>query len=204
MGALLLAALVAGGPAPVALLPPDAADLRREAVRAAAEALAQALPAPFRAADGDPAAVREHLAARGPGCRADLSCLCAAAALSPGQLALDLAVAPLGADAWAADLRLAAPCDGRALARRAEVVAARPAELRRFLAHAVPELLRGRDLPQPPARSAGPSAPEPGAAGGVVTPRPPRGRRRHRSWPRRPRDRDRARRARSRTGGSSA
>jgi hypothetical protein len=144
----ILAMLLAAGPRPVAILPADAPELPHEAARGAADSLASALPPPFRPLELDARAVREHLAA-GPSCRADPACLCAAAELSEGQLALDLAVTPSGG-AWAVDLRLLAPCDGQRLGRRAEIVPAGIPGLQRFLEATVPALLRGRDLPRVP------------------------------------------------------
>jgi hypothetical protein len=146
----ILALLIAASPKPVAILPVDAPELPHDSARAAADALAAGLPAPFRPMDLDARTVHEHLAAAGPACRADPACLCAAAGLSSDQIALDLTVTPAGAGAWAVDLRVLAPCDGRRLDRRAEIVPAGIPGLQRFLEAALPALLRGRDLPRQP------------------------------------------------------
>jgi hypothetical protein len=150
MGALVVSLLLATAATPVALLPPDLAEPLHDSARATADALAAALPPPFQPLDLDARAVREHLAAAGPACRAEHACLCAAAGLVSGQLALDLGLAPAGPGAWAVDLRVLAPCDGRLVDRRAEIIPAGIAGLRRFLDEVVPALLRGRDLPEIP------------------------------------------------------
>jgi hypothetical protein len=157
--AALLALALAAGPVPVAVLPVNAPELPREAA-AAADALGRALPPPFAALGLDGAAIREHLAAAGPACRRDPACLCAAAGLAPGQLALDLDLAPVGApaSAWAADLRLLAPCEGRLVDRRAEMVAASGGALQRFLEESAAALLRGRDLARVPTPGLAPAA----------------------------------------------
>jgi hypothetical protein len=146
----ILALLIAAGPKPVAVLPVDAPELPHESARAAEDALAAGLPPPFHPMDLDARAVREHLAAVGPACRADPACLCVVAGLSTGQLALDLAITPAGPGAWAVDLRVLAPCDGQRLDRRAEIVPTGIPSLQRFLEAALPALLRGRDLPRLP------------------------------------------------------
>jgi len=150
VGALIASLLLATAATPVALLPPDLAEPLHDAARTTAEALASALPPPFQPLDLDARAVREHLTAAGPACRAEQRCLCAATGLMRGQLALDLAVAPAGPGAWAVDLRVLAPCDGGLIDRRAELIPAGIAGLRRFLDEVVPAILRGRDLPDIP------------------------------------------------------
>ena len=150
MSALVISLLLAAAPTPVALLPVDAAEPLHDSARPAADALAAALPPPFKPMDLDARAVREHLAAAGPACRAEHTCLCVAAGLASGQLALDLSLAPAGQGAWAVDVRVLAPCDGRLVGRRAEIIPAGIAGLRRLLDEVVPALLRGRDLPEIP------------------------------------------------------
>lgn len=127
------------------LLPATTRDLPAEAARAADEAAARALPAPFEAAKLDLRVFHEHLAAAGEGCRADLPCLCAAAPFEPRTPALDVDVTRLSPRAWAVDVRLLAPCENEVIDRRAAVVEAGPAALTRFVEEAVRALLRGRD-----------------------------------------------------------
>jgi hypothetical protein len=132
----------------VALLPADATGVPAEAVKAGAQALQKALPAPWAELKLDQAALAEHLAAAGPACRTDLVCLCSVAPFEEGALALDLRVTPLAPlKGWSADLRLVEPCAGRVVDRRSLAVEATPAALARFAGEAAGQLLRGRDLP---------------------------------------------------------
>jgi hypothetical protein len=140
----LLAAAV-----PVMLLPATGRDVPAEALRAGQEALQRALPPPFEAAKLDLPVFEEHLAAAGTGCRADPACVCASAPLEAGARALDLDLVRLSARAWAADLRLIAPCENEVIDRRAAVVDASQAALTRFVAGAAVALLRGRDRAAP-------------------------------------------------------
>jgi hypothetical protein len=132
---------------PIALLPAESSGVPAQGVKAATESLQRSLPAPWRAAPLDLAALEQHLAAAGPACRDDLLCLCSVVPLEEGALALDLRLsnlAPLGG--WAVDLRLVVPCSGAVLDRRAAAVEPSAAALARFTAEAVALLLRGRDL----------------------------------------------------------
>ena len=138
--ALLAAAL------PVALLPPDARELPAEATRAAVESMTRALPAPFAPAPLDALLVRTHLDAAGPACRHDGVCLCSAVPLTPGALALDLTLAKNEHGLWSVDLSLLSPCEGKVLARRAELIEANKEALSQWIAKATEALLKGRDL----------------------------------------------------------
>jgi hypothetical protein len=151
MGPLMATALASLAAAlQVALLPPETTGVPQEAVKAGAQALQRALPAPWAQAKLDEAALGEHLAAAGPACRPDLICLCSVAPFEDGALALDLRVSSLspgGLKGWTVDVRLVEPCAGKVVDRRSLVVEATPAALSRFVGEATAQLLRGRDLP---------------------------------------------------------
>ena len=135
----------------ITLLPPHAPGVPPEVVKAAAQALQRSLPAPWGEARLDAAAFAEHLAAAGPACRFDLTCLCSVAPFDEGALALDLRLSTLSPNlrfkGQSADLRLVEPCSGRVLDRRAAALEAGPAAAARFISEAAVALLRGRDLP---------------------------------------------------------
>jgi len=148
---------------PIAILPASASEVPAAAVSEAQAALGRALPAPFEAARLDLRMLQEHLAAAGPGCRVAPACVCAAAPFEAGVRALDLEVSKLSERAWAADLKLVAPCEDQILDRRASVVEAGAAALARFVSEAAEQMLRGRDLGPLRYAAAPTPAPEPRA-----------------------------------------
>ncbi|MGZ6143931.1 MAG: hypothetical protein ACXWLM_11375 [Myxococcales bacterium] len=129
---------------PIAVLPATSREVPAEAVRQAEGALRSAMPPPYEPAKFP--MLEEHLAAAGPSCRADPQCVCSAVPLEAGAKALELEVERLSARAWAADLRLLAPCENELIDRKAAVIDAGAAALSRFAAEAAAALLRGRDL----------------------------------------------------------